>query len=855
MATSQRPGDVHRYNEILRRTGIALSGRSVFLWESDEQGRLHPIASNRATQTCDAPAEELEAELRKWLGERPAGGQWVASRVPARRWCVANVRLAPWQPPPGAERRSAERMTLELAGLCIGLLGATRPPASPLGEHERSQRVPARIADLVPGALWTAGDVSGRARALAQLREARQDLEEFFENMPVAVHWAAADGTILRANAAELDLLGYSRDEYVGHNIAEFHVDPTVAAQCLLRLGAGETLRDLPVRVRHKDGSIRDVMLSSNARIDDGQFVHTRCVSRDVTKRTHETHGQAQLIALVDSAADAIIGETLNGDITSWNRAAERLYGYTAEEMIGRPFARLVPAERAEEVDAMLEGVRRGEGLEHFETTHIRNDGARVEVSITVSPVANGPTQPTGASIIARDITGRRHAEEQLLHGAQHDPLTDLPNRAYFLERVAQALTRARADADYRFAVLFLDCDRFKVVNDSLGHAAGDRLLKEVAERLRTCVRPLDVVARFGGDEFTLLLEDVASPSGVEEAAQRIRESFTLPFVLDGQKVSVMASIGVALSTSTIGGADDLLRAADMAMYRAKALGRGRHQIFNAGMLRRARTRFGTEADLRSAVERGEFRLVYQPIIDLGTGRVHGFEALLRWHHPDRGVISPLTFIPVAEETGLIVPIGQWVLGEACAQARRWRALFAGEHTIRLSINLSARQLGAGHIVDDVRRALCDTGLEPSCLRMEITETVLMDSVAVAIARLSELSELGVGLHVDDFGTGYSSLGLLPRVPLESVKIDRSFIKRLGTRRTDQELVASILNLVKRLGMTAIAEGVETAGQCKRLIELGCTLGQGYYFAKPLEPDAAVTLLERHGTSTGGGAA
>jgi predicted signal transduction protein with EAL and GGDEF domain len=354
-------------------------------------------------------------------------------------------------------------------------------------------------------------------------------------------------------------------------------------------------------------------------------------------------------------------------------------------------------------------------------------------------------------------------------------------------------------------------------------------------------------VARFGGDEFTLLLDDVASLPSVEEAAQRIRESFKPPFVLDGRDVFVMASIGVALSTTTIGGPDDLLRAADIAMYRAKALGRGRPQLFTAGMLQRARARFGTEADLRNAVERGEFQLAYQPIVEMRTARVHGFEALLRWHHPERGVIAPLTFISVAEETGLIVPIGQWVLGEACAQAQRWRMLFAGEHPIRISINVSARQLGTRHIVDDVRRALRDTGLEPSSLRLEITETVLMDTVAEAIARLSELSRMGVGLHVDDFGTGYSSLGLLPRVPLESVKIDRSFIKRLGMRRTDHELVASILDLVKRLGMTSIAEGVETAGQCERLVALGCTLGQGFYFAKPLDPHAAGALLERRG--------
>ena len=488
--------------------------------------------------------------------------------------------------------------------------------------------------------------------------------------------------------------------------------------------------------------------------------------------------------------------------------------------------------------------MRRGERIDHYDTTHLRKDGTVVDVSVTMSPILDADGQPVGASAIARDITADRRAEQQLLHGAMHDPLTDLSNRTFFIERVAQALDRSRHDDEYRFAVLFLDFDKFKVVNDSLGHAAGDRLLRGIAERLRGCIRPCDVVARFGGDEFTLLLEGVSALPDVEEATRRIQECFNAPFDLEGRRVFVTVSIGVALSVHAFDGPDDLLRASDMAMYRAKARGRGNFQIFHPEMLRRALARFGTEADLRNAVDRGDFRLVFQPIVEIRTGRVHAFEALLRWHHPERGVIQPLSFIPVAEESGLIVPIGRWVLREACSQARRWRHLAPDGEPVRISVNLSAKQLGNPHIVDEVRDTLREERLDARCLRLEITETVLMDSVETSVARLQQLGRLGVALHMDDFGTGYSSLSLLPRFPIQTIKIDRSFVHRLGVRRTDHELVGSIVDLIKRLGMGMIAEGIETVSQCDRLAALGCEFGQGFYFAKPLDAAAAGALLE-----------
>ena len=434
-------------------------------------------------------------------------------------------------------------------------------------------------------------------------------------------------------------------------------------------------------------------------------------------------------------------------------------------------------------------------------------------------------------------------AEEQLVHQALHDALTDLPNRAYFVERVSQAQARVRRDPDYRFAVLFIDFDQFKAVNDNLGHAAGDRLLMEIAGRLRTCVRPGDVVARLGGDEFTLLLEEISGLPDAEHAARRIQAALVAPFAIEGRELVATASIGVALSEPDYGQVQDLLRDADLAMYHAKEQGRARYQVFDVAMRDSAQARFGMEADLRTALEHGELRLMFQPIVELQTGGVHGFEALLRWHRPKRGVILPPEFVPLAEQTGLIIPIGRWVLQEACRQARGWHDAFPAAGPVRISVNLSGKQLAHPGLADDVRAALQDAGLSPSRLILEIGENVLMESVESATDVLHQLRELKVELHIDDFGTGHSSLSSLPHFPIHGIKIDRAFVHRMGSRRTDLEIVRSIVELAGNLGLGAIAEGVETVTQRARLIAFGCELGQGHLFAKPLEAQAAGALL------------
>src|SRR6266571_700426 len=822
MSPARSRGPEPLWQEVLRRAEVTLGGRAVGVWEADARGRLHLLASS--SEDLAPLAGELEAALRT-LGElpgaRPPPCRWVASRLEEQRWCIARVRRElPRPPPPGVERRGRERMALELAGVCIGLLGDPDRQAAGARDVENLARL-ALTVEQVPAILWTTN---------AELRI-------------TARSGAGLTSDIVPANPAELDLVGYGRDEYVGRDVRQFHVDPQIVDDVLRRLRAGESVRNVETRLRHRNGSIRYALLSANARLENGQLVHARCVTRDVTELKRADSAIAYFKAMVESADDAIVSKTLDGTITTWNPAATRLYGYTAEEVIGKPIALIVPPDHRDELTGVFESLRRGEHIEHYETTRMRKDGTRVEVSISISPILDPDGHPVGATTITRDITYRRQAERQLLRGALRDPVTDLPNRASFVERLSQALARTRRASDYRFGVLFVDCDHFKAVNDRLGHAAGDRLLVEIARRLQSSVRPGDVVARLGGDEFTLLLEEVAGLPQVEHVARRVLDSLAAPFLLEGREVRASASIGVVLSERHYEQAQDMLRDADLAMYRAKERGRACFQVFDVEMRNWAHARSGMEADLREALGRKEFRLVFQPIVEIETGRVYAFEALLRWHHGKRRVLLPHEFLPLAEQTGLIVSIGTWVLREACRYARTWQNGVPGAGPVRISVNVSAKQLADPSLVDDLRAALQDAGLTPAALSLEVAESVLMESLDSSIALLNRLREVGIQLHMDDFGSGYSSLSYLPRFPLQGIKVDRTLVHRMGARRTDLEIVRSIVDLAEHLDLIVIAEGVETATQRERLIAFGCELGQGFLFAKALEPEAARALL------------
>jgi diguanylate cyclase (GGDEF)-like protein len=444
-----------------------------------------------------------------------------------------------------------------------------------------------------------------------------------------------------------------------------------------------------------------------------------------------------------------------------------------------------------------------------------------------------------------RDITDRKNLEDQLAHQAFHDPLTGLANRALLLDRIDHALATARRDPKRHLALLYLDLDDFKTVNDALGHEAGDKLLREAADRLAAGLRPGDTASRLGGDEFAVLLEGLPDRDLAYEIGARLLESLQAPFDASGEGVFVNASIGIAVST----GLDDaagLLRNADLAMYRAKNEGKGRFEIYEAGMHAVVVDRMALKADMRRGLAEDEFEPYYQPIVDLETGRITGVEALVRWNHPERGVVAPVAFIPLAEETGLIIPIGSRVLHRACADAAKWLAEFGDRAPKSMSVNLSPRQIQDPGVVAEVELALSQSGLEPSALTLEITESFLLDDTESAAVTLAQLKALGIRIALDDFGTGYSSLTHLDRFPVDVLKIDKSFVDALGSNDGERSsLVGAIVNLGMMLGLHVTAEGIEGSGQLASLRSMGCELGQGFLFAKPMDAAALCETMAR----------
>ncbi len=547
----------------------------------------------------------------------------------------------------------------------------------------------------------------------------------------------------------------------------------------------------------------------------------------------------------LDSIGDAVVCVDILGNVTFLNPVAEMLTGWSVSEIIGQPMAealRIIDAISREAIVDPMERVivQNRPGNLPSNSILIRRDGSEVPIEDSVSPIRDREREVTGAVIVFRDVSVARAMTEQIAHSAEHDFLTGLPNRLLLNDRVNQAIFLAQRHG-YQVAVLFLDLDGFKHINDSLGHAVGDKLLQSIAERLVACVRTVDTVSRQGGDEFVMLLPALEKAEDAAIAARRMLQTVAEAHFIDYHDLHVTASIGVSVYPDDGPDAETLIKNADTAMYQAKENGRQSYQFFEHAMNVRAVERQSIEENLRRALERNEFMLHYQPKIDLRTGAIMGAEALIRWEHPTRGLVSPAQFIAIAEDCGLILPIGEWVLREACTQARAW--VDAGLPGMRMAVNVSAMQFQNEKFLKSVFAILEDTGFDPSCLEVEVTESALMKRAEFTASVLQTLRLHGIRVAIDDFGTGYSSLSYLRKFPLDALKIDQSFVRQITTTPEETTIVSAIISMARSLNLRVIAEGVETAEELAFLQAHECEEAQGYYFSRPVSADQFALLL------------
>jgi diguanylate cyclase (GGDEF)-like protein/PAS domain S-box-containing protein len=702
--------------------------------------------------------------------------------------------------------------------------------------HKDGRLVPVEVVETpvvregkIMGMQGLARDITERQRAKEALERSEEYFRSLTENALDVIHVINEDRTTRYLSPSITRLLGYDPNELVGQS-ADSLIHPEDLERVVEMLQTVPSSGDAErweFRVRHSDGSWRTFEGVARNLLGNPVVRGVVLNSRDVTERKRAELEIVRLAALSRENPNPVLECDAAGRSLHVNPAAERIW----KELSLPGIEGLLPENHRELVKTSLEN---GQGFQNVDVTV----GDRI-FSWSYRPHIDARV----VYLFAVDITTRRHMEEQLRHDALHDSLTGLPNRLLFMERLSHAILRAKRRSRYQFAVLFLDLDRFKVINDSLGHHVGDDLLVMVAKRLHACLREEDAVARLGGDEFAILLEDIQGVEDATRIAERIQIELSTPLSLSGFEVFTSASIGIALSSTAYERPEYLLRNADMAMYRAKAAGQARFEVFDRAMHAQALTRLQLETDLRRAIEREEFRLHYQPIISLKTGRLHALEALVRWEHPDHGWMAPDDFVPAAEETGVILPIGDWVLRNACLQVREWQKRLNLPEPLKVGVNLSAKQFSQPDLVERISSALESSGLAAEHLRLEITESAIMENAESATILLERLKALGVQISLDDFGTGYSSLSYLHRFPLDTLKVDRSFVMRMHEDARSAQLVQTILGLARSLGVAAVAEGIETEEQLSALKEFDCEYGQGYLFARPLEPDAVESIL------------
>lgn len=660
------------------------------------------------------------------------------------------------------------------------------------------------------------------------------------------------DNPIIYVNPAFEAITGYSADEVMGRNCRFLQgSDPRQPEMEELRKALQEQ-RECSITLRNyrKDGTLFWNELHISPVFDEtGDLTHFVGIQTDITQRKQAEaalrHSEQQLHSILHSLSDIVWSASVSGtEFLYINPMVEKVYGRPVADFVNNPglWLEMVHPDDREWVKAESNAVLE-RGRKDLEYRIIRADGEVRWLRDRCYVICDISSKTMRLDGIATDITERKQIEEQLAHNAYHDALTGLPNRLLFVDRLQQVLARHQRYPKEQFAVLFLDLDRFKVINDSLGHLVGDQLLIEIAKRIQSCLRLGDTVARLGGDEFTILLDSIHHVDDAIAVAERIQAAIQIPLCLNHHEIFTTASIGIALNEVRDMQPEELLRNADTALYQAKERGKARHAVFNVEMYDQAVALLQLETDLRWAIERQELRVYYQPIISLATGQITGFEALVRWLHPERGLISPAEFIPVAEETGLITQIGQWVLHKSCQQLHQWQTHFPNSASLTISVNLSSKQLSQVNFVAHIDHILEQTQLTPQSLKLEITESAIMERPDAAANVLEQLRQRGIQLCVDDFGTGYSSLAYLHRFPIDVLKIDRSFTQQMDKQAEGFAIVRAIVTLAENLGLCVVAEGIETAEQLAQLQDLQCDYGQGYFFSTPLNEQAAETLL------------
>ncbi len=810
---TERKAGEEELNALRREYEELVGSVEAIIWKGEAQTLRFTFVSDQAEAILGYPAQRWTEEPSFWIDHiHPEDREWAVSFC--RRAVAEN------------EDHDFEYRMLSADGDVVWLRDIVR----------------VGVKDGVPKQLFgVMVDITKRKEAEEALKESEGRYRALMEQSVEAIYlFDAETKRVLEANAAFESLMGYAEEELLGMRIYDFIAhDPDDIDRHIMRSLKEKQRQIGERRYRRKDGSVILVDTSASV-ISYGGRMALCAVSRDVTERREAEEAVRKSEArLAEAQRLAHLGGwewDVRTDEISWSDEVYRIYGFAPQSFVPsfERFMEIVHPDDRGRIEAVIDDALNDHSPYDLKHRIVRPDG-EVRWAHRRAKVVRGeggvPLRMVGT---VHDITERKALEERLEHQALHDALTDLPNRQLLVDRLGHALARTERRKDSGVAVLFMDLDGFKIVNDSLGHDIGDMLLVAVAERLKGCLRPEDTLARFGGDEFIVLLEEVEGADDALRVTQRITEELQRPFVLDGKELVVRLSIGVALGEAQTKSPEELLRDADTAMYRAKD-DAADYRVFDPGMHERALRRMELENDLREAVQRGEFTLYYQPKFRLGQpDRIEGFEALLRWEHPQKGFMLPGEFIPIAEEANLLTPIGAWVMKEACRQAKEWQQRYPSEPPLAMCVNLSAGQVRHPGLLKDVRSALRESDLDPGSLLLEITENTLLKGTELTETVFKELKALGVRLAIDDFGKEYSSLSYLNRLPVDALKIDRLFLESFGEDPSKMLIVEAVVSLAHSLVLEVIGEGVESAEQLELLREMGCDFVQGYHLARPM---------------------